>query len=219
MSIETFSGMAARVRDIQRQSPADYLGLIVGDIILSLGRHEPIEGVETPSILDDLSSSPDWLVVLRDTVIFRVAPTGGAAGAVLEPHPLTEEIVHETEGTWKGYYCSIRPGDAMLLIPESISVVWWFIPVIAYGHFRLWQMMGANLFLYGIGYVTSPLAFAVVYLSSVMILASGGPYMLRETAIKDGFLPRGRVAVGKPSDVAALELATGALLRLASQKK
>jgi hypothetical protein len=80
-------------------------------------------------------------------------------------------------------------------------------------------MMGANLFLYGIGYVTSPLAFAVVYLSSVMILASGGPYMLRETAIKDGFLPRGRVAVGKPSDVAALELATGALLRLASQKK
>ena len=80
-------------------------------------------------------------------------------------------------------------------------------------------MMGANLFLYGIGWVTSPIAFTVVYLSSVLILISGGPYLLRETAVKDGFLPRGRVALGKSGDIATLEMVTSAILRLTDKNK
>ena len=91
--------------------------------------------------------------------------------------------------------------------------------MIAYGHFRLWQMMGGTLFLYGIGWVTSPLAFGVIYVASILILISGGPYLLRDTATKDGFLPRGRIALAKASDVAALEMVTGAILRLASNAK
>jgi hypothetical protein len=219
MSTETFSGMVARVKDIEKHSPAERLGLIVGDIVLKLGQHEPLEGVEMPSLLDDLATSHDWLIIQRDTIIFRLSPAGGASGAVLEPFTLPSDVTLETAGQWKAYHCSIRPGDAMLLIPESISPIWWFIPAVAYGYFRLWQMLGANLFLYGIGYVASPIVFTVVYVSSVVIFIVGGPYMLRETAVKDGFLPRGRVAVSSQSDVAALEVATGAMLRLAQTTK
>ncbi len=219
MSTEVFSGMVARVKDIEKHSPAERLGLIVGDVVLKLGQHEPLEGVEMPSVLDDIASSPDWIVVQRDTIVFRLSPVGGASGALLEPFTLPADLTVEAAGGWKAYHCSIRPGDAMLLIPESISPLWWFIPSIAYGYFRLWQMLGANLFLYGIGYVASPIAFTVVYVSSVVIFIVGGPYMLRETAVKDGFLPRGRVAVSSQGDVAALEVATGAMLRLAHTGK
>jgi hypothetical protein len=219
MGTETFSGMAARVKVVQRTTAAERLGLLPGDIILKLGRYEPLEGVETPSVLDDISSGHEWIVVQRDTVVFRLSPKGGADGAILEPHPLPEDIVWESEGAWKAYHCSIRNLDSMLLIPERISPIWWSFPVIAYGQFRLWKMMAANLFLYGIGWVTSPLAFGVVYASSIMILISGGPYLLRDTATKDGFLPRGRIALAKASDVAALEMVTGAILRLSGNTK
>ena len=219
MTTETFSGIAARVKAIQRATAAERLGLLPGDIILKLGRYEPLEGIETPSVLDDISSGHEWIIVQRDTVIFRLSPKGGADGAVLEAYPLQEDIVCESEGAWKAYHCSIRSSDSMLLIPERISPIWWGIPVIAYGHFRLWQMMGGTLFIYGIGWVTSPLAFSVVYIASILILISGGPYLLRDTAVKDGFLPRGRIALAKSSDVAALEMVTGAILRLAGNAK
>ena len=216
---EIFAGMAARVKDVQKGTPAERMGLISGDIILKLGKHEPIEAVEIPSILDDLSSSNEWIVIKRDSVIFRVSPAGGATGAILEAYPIPEEIILETDGPWMQYHSCIRPKDALLLIPDRISPIWWLVPVIAYGYFRLWQMMAATLVLYGIGYVTSPLAFGVVYASSVMILITGGPYLLRDTAFKDGFHPRGRIAIGKPGDVATLEMITGAMLRLNTKQK
>ena len=216
---EIFSGMAARVKDVQKATPAERMGLIPGDIILKLGKHEPIEAVEMPSVLDDISGSSEWIVIKRDTVIFRVSPAGGAMGAILEAFPIPDEITLETEGPWMQYHACLRPNDAMLLIPDRISAIWWPIPVIAYGYFRLWQMMGATLFLYGIGYVTSPLAFGVVYIASVMILVTGGPYLLRDTAFKVGFHPRGRIAIGKPGAVATLEMVTGARLRLNTKHK
>jgi hypothetical protein len=216
---ETFSGMAARVKDVQKGMPADRIGLLPGDVILKLGKHEPIEGVEMPSVLDDLSGSHEWIVVQRDTIIFRISPVGGAMGAVLEAYPLPADIVLETEGPWTLYHCCMRPNDAMILIPDRISPAWWPIPLIAYGYFRLWQMAAATVFLYGISFVVSQLAFGVVYVASVMILITGGPYLLRDTAYKDGYHPRGRLAIGKRSDVAALEMVTGALLRLQAKQK
>ena len=216
---EVFSGMAARVKDIQKGTPAERMGLIPGDIVLKLGKHEPIEAVEMPSVLEDLSGSNEWIVIQRDAIIFRVSPAGGAFGAILEAYPIPDEITLETDGPWMQYHSCIRPNDALLLIPDNISPIWWSVPVIAYGYFRLWQMMEATLFLYGIGYVTSPLAFGVVYASSVMILITGGPYLLRDTAFKDGFHPRGRIAIGRPGDVAKLEMVTGAILRLNTKSK
>jgi hypothetical protein len=216
---ETFSGMAARVKDVQRGMPAEQIGLLQGDIILKLGKHEPIEGVEMPSILDDLSGSHDWIVVMRDTIVFRISPVGGATGATLEAYPLPAEVVVETEGPWTLYHCCMRPNDAMLLIPDNISPIWWPAPLIAYGYFRLWQMVAATVFLYGIAFVTSQLALGVVYAASVMILITGGPYLLRDTAYKDGYHPRGRLAIGKRADVATLEMVTGAILRLNNKQK
>jgi hypothetical protein len=219
MGVETYSGIVAIVKSVRKSSSAERMGLLVGDVILRLGKHEPLEGVEVPSTLDQIAKDQEWLVIQRDTVIFRMSPAGGAAGAVLDAHPLPEDIVYETNEPWKPYYALMRPGDAMLLIPEQIPTYWWPFPAIAYGYFRLWQMMGATLFLYGIAYVASFFAFGVVYFSTCLILISGGSYMLRDTASKDGFMPRGRVAVGKASDVSSLERTTGAILRLAAKRR
>lgn len=214
MTVEIYSGTVARVKAVELGSAADRLGLLVGDIILKLGKHEPLEGVETPSILDDIRADHEWLVIKRETVIFRLASHGGAFGATLEAYQLPEEITLEIKGPWEAFHCSIRPHDSMLLIPERISPIWWPIPIIAYGYFRLWQMLGATLFLYSIGLATSSIAFAVVYGASVLILITGGPHLLRDTAVKDGFSPRGRIALASRSDIAPLEMVTKAMLRL-----
>jgi hypothetical protein len=41
---------------------------------------------------------------------------------------------------------------------------------------------------------------------------------LRDTAIKDGFLPRARIALANPDDGPKLEMTTGAMLRLDRDK-
>ena len=46
----------------------------------------------------------------------------------------------------------------------------------------------------------------------------GGPMFLRDTAVKDGFLPRARIALAHPDDAAKLEMTTGAILRLDRDK-
>ena len=79
-------------------------------------------------------------------------------------------------------------------------------------------MMAATIFMYGIGFATSTLAFVVVYIGSIITLAMGGPMFLRDTAIKDGFLPRARIALANPDDGPKLEMTTGAMLRLDRDK-
>ena len=214
MTTEIYSGTVARVKAVELGSAADRLGLLVGDIILKLGKHEALEGVETPSVLDDIRADHDWLVIKRESVIFRLASKGGAFGATLEAYPLPEDITLDIKGPWEPFHCSIRPNDSMLLIPEKISPIWWPFPLIAYGYFRLWQMLGATLFLYCIGLATSEIAFAVVYIASILILITGGPHLLRDTAVKDGFSPRGRIALGDRADIANLEMVTKAMLRV-----
>ncbi|MEY4091530.1 MAG: hypothetical protein RLZZ496_712, partial [Pseudomonadota bacterium] len=119
---------------------------------------------------------------------------------------------------WTPYYSAIRHEDSLLLLPERISPIWLPFPIIAYGYFRLWQMMAATIFMYGIGFATSTLAFVVVYIGSIITLAMGGPKFLRDTAVKDGFLPRARIALANPDDGPKLEMTTGAMLRLDRDK-
>lgn len=218
MGTETFSGTAVRVTTVEKLSPGDKLGLLQGDVLLKIGKREPLEALEMPSILEEIGAEKEWITVLRDQIIFKMATLGGASGITLEPYPLTDELSVTVKGAWTPFYSAIRQEDSLLLIPERIGLIWLPIPLIAYGYYRLWQMMAATIFMYGIGFATSSLAFGVVYLASIVTLAMGGPMFLRDTAVKDGFLPRSRVALADPADVSKLELTTGAILRLDRDK-
>ena len=149
-----------------------------------------------PSILEEIGAEKEWITVQRDKIIFRVSTIGGAMGITIEPYPLQGEVTLEVKDSWTPFYSAIRLDDSLLLLPERISAFWLPFPLIAYGYFRLWQMMGATIFMYGIGYATSTLAFVIIYIASIVTLAMGGPMFLRDTAVKDGFLPRARVALG-----------------------
>jgi len=218
MGTETFSGTAVRVTNVEKLSPGEKLGLLPGDILLKIGRREPLEALEMPSVLEEIGAEKGWITVLRDKIIFKIATAGGATGITLEPYTLAEEVSVTIEKAWTPYYSAIRLEDSLLLLPERIGIIWLPIPLIAYGHFRLWQMMAATVFMYGIGFATSMIAFVVVYIASIITLAMGGPMFLRDTAVKDGFLPRARVALADPSDVSKLEMTTGAILRLDREK-
>jgi hypothetical protein len=218
MGIETYSGTAVKVTDVEKLSPGEKLGLLAGDILLKIGQREPLEALEMPSILEEIGAQKEWITVLRDKIIFKMATIGGATGVTLEPYPLTNEITINIKDAWTPYYSAIRHDDSLLLLPERISPIWLPFPIIAYGYFRLWQMMAATIFMYGIGFATSTLAFVVVYIGSIITLAMGGPMFLRDTAVKDGFLPRARIALANPDDGPKLEMTTGAILRLDRDK-
>lgn len=218
MATEIFTGTAVKVTDVEKLSPGEKLGLLPGDLLLKIGKREPLEALEMPSILEEIGAEKEWITVQRDQIIFRVATIGGATGITLEPYPLQGEVSLEVKEGWTTFFSAIRPDDSLLLLPERISLYWLPIPLIAYGYFRLWQMMAATIFMYGIGYATSTLGFALVYFASIVTLAMGGPMFLRDTAVKDGFLPRARVALASPDDAAKLEMTTGAVLRLDRDK-
>jgi len=218
MATEIFSGTAVKVTEVEKLSPGEKLGLLPGDILLKIGKREPLEALEMPSILEEIGAEKEWITVQRDKIIFRVSTIGGAMGITIEPYPLHGEVTLEVKDSWTPFYSAIRLDDSLLLLPERISAFWLPFPLIAYGYFRLWQMMGATIFMYGIGYATSTLAFVIIYIASIVTLAMGGPMFLRDTAVKDGFLPRARVALAHPDDAAKLEMTTGAILRLDRDK-
>ena len=87
MTVETYGGVAAQVMTIEKLSPAEKLGLLPGDVILKLGMREPLEAIESPSMLAEIASEREWMVVRREAIIFRIALKGGAAGADLQPYP------------------------------------------------------------------------------------------------------------------------------------
>lgn len=219
MSVEAFSGTVVRVTEVEKLSPGEKLGLLPGDILLKIGRREPLEALEMPSVLEEIGAEKDWITVKRDKLVFRIATYGGATGITLEPYPLETEITVEAKDAWTPFYSAIRPDDSLLLLPERVASFWLPVPLIAYGYFRLWQMMAATVFLYGIGFATGTLAFIVIYIASVIILAVGGPLLLRDAAVKDGFLPRARIALADSDDAPKLEMTTSAILRLDRDKK
>jgi hypothetical protein len=218
MATEIFTGTAVKVTEVEKLSPGEKLGLLPGDILLKIGKREPLEALEMPSILEEIGAEKEWITVQRDKIIFRVSTIGGAMGITIEPYPLQGEVTLEVKDSWTPFYSAIRLDDSLLLLPERISAFWLPFPLIAYGYFRLWQMMGATIFMYGIGYATSTLAFVIIYIASIVTLAMGGPMFLRDTAVKDGFLPRARIALAHPDDAAKLEMTTGAILRLDRDK-
>ena len=98
MATETFTGTAVRVTEVEKLSPGEKLGLLRGDILLKIGKREPLEALEMPSILEEIGAEKEWITVLRDKIIFRIATIGGATGVTLEPYPLQEDVILDEIG-------------------------------------------------------------------------------------------------------------------------
>mgnify|MGYP006274486439 FL=1 len=121
MGIETYSGTAVRVTDVEKLSPGEKLGLLAGDILLKIGQREPLEALEMPSVLEEIGAQKDWITVLRDKIIFKVATIGGATGITLEPYPLAEDINVDVKTSWTPYYSAIRQEDSLLLFSVTVT--------------------------------------------------------------------------------------------------
>jgi hypothetical protein len=97
----------------------------------------------------------------------------------------------------------------MILIPEKLSCVWTFFPPLLYTRFRQWQMLTATLLIWCVGYLSGGIViFIIAYAATVILPLLTGSNLLREAAMKQGYLARGYYAVASHSLVAALEIAT-----------
>lgn len=130
MATEIFSGTAVKVTEVEKLSPGEKLGLLPGDILLKIGKREPLEALEMPSILEEIGAEKEWITVQRDKIIFRVSTIGGAMGITIEPYPLQGEVTLEVKDSWTPFYSAIRLDDSLLLLPERISAFW--LPIICH---------------------------------------------------------------------------------------
>ena len=212
MPEDSYIGPVAKVAAIERLSLADRSGLLVGDIILHLGNRNPLEAIEDHDMLMSLGNK-EWITVLRDKVIFKLLFGSGLRGLELVQAELLEEVKEREDPRWKSYLSAVRPGESLLILPEIPPVHWWPIPIIAYGYYRLWQMLGATLFLYGIGGAIGVLPFCLTYGISVFTFVAGGSSALKDAAHKDGYLPRSKIALSSPKDVSELEMVTRVIMK------
>lgn len=212
MSEDSYIGPVAKVAAIEKFSLADRSGLLVGDIILQLGNRNPLEAINDPDMLMSLGNK-EWITILRDKVIFKVMFGSGLRGLELVQGELLDAVKERENPRWKSYLSAVRPGETLLILPEVPPAHWWPIPLIAYGYYRLWQMVGATLFLYGIGGAVGLLPFCLTYGISVFTFVAGGASALKDAAHKDGYLPRSKIALSSPDDIHELELVTRAILR------
>lgn len=212
MDEESYIGQFAKVTEIERLSLADRSGLIVGDVILRLGDRDPVDAIVEGDLLMGLGNK-EWITVLRGTVIFKLLFGHGLMGLTLAETELLDPVKVRPDARWRSYLSAIRPGESLLILPEVPAAHWWPIPLLAYGYFRLWQMAGATVFLYGIGAAIGFLPFCLTYGISVFTFVAGGSSALKDAAHKDGYLPRSKIALASPDDIPELELVSRAMLR------
>lgn len=218
MSGERYIGQVVKVTEIEKLSLADRSGLIVGDIILRFGERDPLELLDDRDLLVSLGPK-EWITVLRDKVIFKMIAGNGFMGLEVAQTELVDEVGVHPDGRWKSYLSGVRPGESLLILPEIPPVHWWPIPLLAYGYYRLWQMVGATLFLYGIGGAIGLLPFCLTYGISVFTFVAGGSSALKDAAHKDGYLPRSRIALARPSDIHELEMVSSVLLKTIAKEE
>ena len=212
MDEESYIGRFAKVTEIERLSLADRSGLIVGDVILRLGDRDPVDAIGESDLLMSLGNK-EWITILRDKVIFKLLFGHGLMGLTLAETELLDPVKVRPDARWKSYLSAVRPGESLLILPEVPAAHWWLIPLLAYGYYRLWQMAGATVFLYGIGAAIGFLPFCLTYGISIFTFVAGGSSALKDAAHKDGYLPRAKIALASPDDIPELELVSRAMLR------
>lgn len=214
MQIETrtFDDLVV-VTTVQRFTPAERTGLLVGDLIVSFGVHPPSLAIEDREILQTLKRT-DWLTVLRGDVMFRLSFNEGLQGVEFEAATPAELIEVPAGANWPHYWGGVQSSGGMILIPDNISSLWTFFPPFLYARFRQWQMLTANLLVLSVGYLSGGIVlFIIAYIATVILPLLKGSSLLREASIKQGYLARGSYAIASHSLVAALEMTTATAIK------
>lgn len=201
-----------QVTKVNRYTPAERIGLVAGDYIISFGMHAPKDIVADNDLLGTLKRS-DWLFIMRGPTAFRLGYGEGIEGASFEPSPALEDVVIPTGIRWPHYWGGIQTTGEMILVPDHISPLWAIFPPLLYARFRNWQMLSAIVLVWCVGLVEGPVTFAMAYLVSVAAALFGGASMMREASERQGYVPRGSYQIATGADAAALEMNTGERLR------
>lgn len=196
------------VTAVGRYTPAERSGLLAGDIIIMFGAHKASELREDPELPERMGGA-DWLIILRGDVYFKMQPRDGLAGATFEPATALENITIPVDDPhWVRCTAGMLSDGSLLLIPEQISGLWAFIPVLLYTRYRLWQMLIGSLLVYGIAAMMGLIPFLLTYIVASLPVLTSGSYLLRSAAEKQGYARRGEIMVASMSDAAALEIET-----------
>lgn len=196
------------VTAVGRYTPAERSGLVAGDIILAFGTHKPSELKEDPELVDRIGAK-DWLAVLRGPVYFKLQPRDGLAGATFEAATPLENVEIPAEGPgWYSCSAGMQSDGSLMLVPETISPFWVFMPVLLYARYRLWQMMTGAVLVYGITAMMGLVPFVLTYVVTSLPILTSGAYLIRSIAEKQGFAKRGDIMIATSGDIAALEVET-----------
>jgi hypothetical protein len=208
----------ALVTHVARYMPAERTGLVKGDLILAFGTHSAAEVIADREIMAGLKRN-DWLLILRDKVVFRLAYGEGVEGCVFESANAVE--VNMPLGiNWPTWWGGVQRGGAMVLVPDRLTRLWSICPPLLFVRYRNWLMFTANMLVYLTAFVVEgPITCALAYLITVAVTYAGGPALLRDTSEKEGFVPRGHYAIASWKDAAALELTTKQVLNPANAAK
>ena len=201
----------AQVISVTRYSPAERNGLIVGDLILSVGAHSPSDLIENPELAVKIKHG-EWLLMMRRGVPFRLAVGEGLAGCAFEAATPVENITIPSSDQWENYWGGMQTSGAMVLVPENIAWAWALLPPILYARFRNWQMIAAVTLVWSTALVEGPITFILAYLIAVSVAMVGGSKMLIDASQKQGYSSRGTYGLGSYASAAALELKTAELL-------
>ena len=198
----------AAVDLVERGSPAERTGLMAGDRILRFGRHLPSEVIAHEDPMSLLGRA-DWMLVLREEVLFKLAVGAGVEGAEMRRGERLDDL--ETPGdteTWTACHGALGRGRGLIVLPDRISPFWSLFPPLLFARYHLWQFTAAVMLIYAVagafGFVPALLAYA----TSMITVGAGGAALLRDAAAKQGWHPTARLAVASWSDAAKLEVVT-----------
>jgi hypothetical protein len=201
------------VTSVARFTQAERTGLVVGDMIVSFGFHAPSIALDDRELLQSLKRT-DWLTILRNGVMFRLSCSEGLQGLDFEAATPAELIEVPTGLDWDHYWGGVQPNGSMTLIPDRISALWTLFPPFLYLRFRQWQMLTATLLVWGVSFLAGGMVMLVIaYVATAVLPWLAGPNLLREAAIKQGYLARGSYAIASHSLAASLEIATANAIR------
>jgi len=207
-----------KVSQVGRYTPAERIGLLAGDLILSFGIYSPSD-ISADSDLIAKIKRNDWLFILRGDVPFRLMFGEGIEGALFESAGPAENIIVPTGVSWTQYWGGMQTTGQTIFVPDTISPWWAIVAPLLYARYRNWQMLAAVVLVWLVALTQGPVTFALAYLVSIAPAMFGGASLMRDALQKQGFVPRGTYSIARHTDVAALEIITCERLRLIRQNK
>lgn len=207
----------AHVKSVTRYSRAERTGLVAGDMILAFGEHPPKLVQEAPESLETMKSD-DLLTIVREGVFFRLAYGDGLEGADIEQGPAAEGVSVPPGVDWPRYWGGLQPGGGFILIPERVSWAWALFPPLLYTRFRQWMMFAATVLTWAVGFLAGgPVVFVLAYIVTTIPPLALGANLLRDAALKQGYVARGLYSVASSGHAASIEVATSRALKAAKE--